>query len=337
MMSRDEQSALAEQNPELTEILKTNPPPPPLGTAPDIFALRAHLLEQKKKLTAATASASTSGPPTYTENDEQIPTRDGSTITVRIHRPKSASECPSLVIYHGGGFVLGGLDNEVALCRKWTEMGGVAVNVEYRLAPEHPFPKAVEDAYDALEWTAANVKELDVNPEKGFLVGGISAGANLAAVVSYLWRDNKMSPSLTGQYLSIPAVCTPEAMPSKYQDFCFSMEQNKDALILNEKSVYFFDSLYKVDPKSPLRSPLIFPSHKDLPPAYFQICGADPLRDEGLLYEKVLREEYGIKTRLDLFPGLPHGFWSSYPQAEFSKKFQVDTAEGLKWLLEQAR
>lgn len=81
---------------------------------------------------------------------------------------------------------------------------------------------------------------------------------------------------------------------------------------------------------------MIFLSHEDLPPAYFQVCGADPLRDEGLIYEHVLREEAGVKTRLDVFPGLPHGFWSWFPQAEFSKDFQVKTMEGFKWLLEQA-
>jgi len=68
---------------------------------------------------------------------------------------------------------------------------------------------------------------------------------------------------------------------------------------------------------------------------YIQVCGADPLRDEGLIYEQVLREQ-GVKTRLDVFPGLPHGFWSWFPEAEFSKSFQVKTLEGLRWLLAQA-
>lgn len=81
---------------------------------------------------------------------------------------------------------------------------------------------------------------------------------------------------------------------------------------------------------------MIFPSHEGLPPAYVQICGADPLRDEGLIYEQVLREESGVRTRLDVFPGLPHGFWSWFPQAEFSKDFQVKTMEGLEWLLKQS-
>ena len=90
----------------------------------------------------------------YVEEDRQIPVRDGSSITVRIHSPKSPPKdgSPVFVVYHGGGFVLGGLDNEALLCRKFTELGGVAVNVDYRLAPEYPFPTPVNDAYDALKW-----------------------------------------------------------------------------------------------------------------------------------------------------------------------------------------
>lgn len=85
--------------------------------------------------------------------------RDGIRITVRIHRPKTAAAAgsPGLVLWHGGGFCLGNCDNEVALCRKWTDLGGVAVNVDYRLAPENPFPKAVEDAYDSLVWVSVEV------------------------------------------------------------------------------------------------------------------------------------------------------------------------------------
>jgi acetyl esterase/lipase len=88
------------------------------------------------------------------EEDRQIPVRDGSSITVRIHKPKVLPEdgCPIFVVYHGGGFVLGGLDDEAILCRNFTQLGGIAVNVDYRLAPEHPFPVPIEDAFDALKW-----------------------------------------------------------------------------------------------------------------------------------------------------------------------------------------
>jgi acetyl esterase/lipase len=106
----------------------------------------------KRNLTNANTAAEEN---TTAEEDLQIPTRDHSQITLRIYRPKSAQSggAPILVMYHGGGFCLGGLDNETLNCRRWVErFGGVAVNVDYRLAPEHAFPTAVHDAYDALKW-----------------------------------------------------------------------------------------------------------------------------------------------------------------------------------------
>lgn len=80
---------------------------------------------------------------------------------------------------------------------------------------------------------------------------------------------------------------------------------------------------------------MLFESHNDLPATYFQICGMDPLRDEAYIYEEILREENGVKTKVDNYPGLPHGFWSYFPEAEFSKNFQQDCIAGMKWLLAQ--
>lgn len=93
---------------------------------------------------------------------------------------------------------------------------------------------------------------------------------------------------------------------------------------------------YKPDPLSPLRSPLLFESHENLPPTYFQICGMDVLRDEALIYEEILREECGTQTKVDLYKGLPHGFWEFWPNAEFTKRMRKDSVEGLKWLLKHS-
>ncbi|KAK5698558.1 hypothetical protein LTR17_023548 [Elasticomyces elasticus] len=90
------------------------------------------------------------------------------------------------------------------------------------------------------------------------------------------------------------------------------------------------------DRKTPLFSPLLVPTgQKGLPPSYFQICGMDPLRDEALIYERVLREEQGIKTKVDMYPGLPHGFWSIAPKLKVSEKFVEDSVKGAEWLLQQ--
>lgn len=133
------------------QIFKKSGQPKGLDATTNIVELRAALLAAKKELTSANTSA---GEPTYVEEDRKIPTRDGSSILVRIHSPKKPAKdgSPIFVVYHGGGFTLGGLDNETVLCRKFTELGGVAVNVDYRLAPENPFPVPVNDAYDALKW-----------------------------------------------------------------------------------------------------------------------------------------------------------------------------------------
>jgi acetyl esterase/lipase len=91
---------------------------------------------------------------------------------------------------------------------------------------------------------------------------------------------------------------------------------------------------YQDDPRSPLMSPVIWPTgHHSLPPTYFQIAGSDPFRDEALIYEKQLREDFGVATRTSLYPGLPHGFWSWWPTAEFSKRHARDLHDGLEWLL----
>jgi acetyl esterase/lipase len=117
--------------------------------------MREHLAALKRNLTLASTPINAS----YREEDRQIRMRDGVLITLRIHSPKATPKegCPGLVIWHGGGFCLGNCDNEVALCRNWTELGGVVVNVDYRLAPENPFPKAVEDAYDSLLWASISI------------------------------------------------------------------------------------------------------------------------------------------------------------------------------------
>lgn len=116
----------------------------------DIPKLRAAILERRREI----AAANLTGEVSYVEEDRQIPVRDGSSITVRIHKPKAPPKdgCPIFVVYHGGGFTLGGLDDEAIMCRNFTELGGIAVNVDYRLAPEHPFPVPIEDAFDALKW-----------------------------------------------------------------------------------------------------------------------------------------------------------------------------------------
>lgn len=136
----------------------------------------------------------------------------------------------------------------------------------------------------------------------------------------------------------IPAICNIDALPEKYKKDQHSWEQNKNAAILSRKACDLFWDCYVPESErdNELFSPLVFKTgHANLPPHYFQICGADPLRDEALIYERVLREDEGFKTKVDVYPGLPHGFWSIFPSIESSKRFIEESVKGVQWLLEQ--
>jgi acetyl esterase/lipase len=305
------------------------------------------LLEKKKAMTASAAPAASD----IEESDHNIPTRDGASIAVRTYCRRGTRGGPVMVMFHGGGWILGGLENEALLCRQWAEqLNGVAVNVDYRLAPEFKFPVPVYDCYDAVQWTASNPNVHGGDLKKGFIVAGVSAGANMAATITHLARDEKMVPALTGCWLSVPSLLSPGVVPDRYKKDYLSRDQHKDALILNKGAIELFRSmylltirssadiwaieLYEDDPASPLMSPVLFESHEHLPRTYFQVAGGDPLRDEGLIYEKILREDCAISTKLDLYPGLPHGFASWWPTASFSQKQRKDAVSGLRWLLE---
>ena len=120
----------------------------------DIFQLRAYIAKSKLKAQLLAPPPPPEEELPYIEADRRIPVHDGTYIRLRIHSPKTPPKdgCPIFVVYHGGGYCLGDLDSEATLCRKFAELGGVAVNVEYRLAPESPFPSPLLDAYDALKW-----------------------------------------------------------------------------------------------------------------------------------------------------------------------------------------
>ncbi|KAK5730708.1 hypothetical protein LTR15_000646 [Elasticomyces elasticus] len=337
-------AATAQEDPEWAENA-TKGQAPDIGLFPDIPALRQWITQSKEAMSAE-MGGSISG---VNESDHQVAMRDGHKITCRVYKPESPSSggSPLAVIYHGGGWCIGGLENEELLCRLLTsKLGMICVNVDYRLAPEHKWPLAIHDSYDATQWAAKNA---GADPSQGFLIGGTSAGGNMTAVVAHMWRDAGDKPAITGCHLMIPAVCWqvlhriyssyPKFMPEVYKKDCTSMEQNKDAPILGQKAMDLFTDNYipnVEDRKDPLFSPLLVPTgQKGLPPSYFQICGMDPLRDEALIYERVLREEQGIKTKVDMYPGLPHGFWSIAPKLKVSEKFVEDSVKGAEWLLQQ--
>ncbi|KAK7036353.1 Esterase/lipase/thioesterase [Favolaschia claudopus] len=270
---------------------------------------------------------------------------DGGEITVRVVTPVPTAdegaefEFPVMVYFHGGGWVVGGLhQKDFDLRIISVEMRLVTVNVDYRLAPEYPFPIPVNDSYAALKWTVENAQTIHASPSKGLIVCGASAGANLAAVVAHRSLKDPFfaqheGRKVTGQILQIPVLVHPQGYPTEYAGELLSYEQNRDAPILPRELMDLFWECYAAPPTSPDLAPLLADrTGLKFPPVHFQICGLDPLRDEGLLYERLLREE-GVKTKLDIYPGAPHGFSSMFPATTAGKKWDADWREGIRWLL----
>ena len=279
-------------------------------------------------------------PPTGVKITEMFyTTRDGHDNAVKLFQPETCPEegSPLIVMFHGGGFCIGGPESEEQSCRNFVQaFGAVCVSAAYRLAPEWAFPYAIDDAWDAYRWAVEHAATFAADPSRGLVVGGTSAGANMSAVIAHLARDADMKPSLTGQYLAIPMVVPNKShVPEKYQHMYLSMEQNGEGTpILPREAVETFMGAYKPDDKDSRFNVLgSTGGHANLPRTYLQVNGMDPLRDEALIYEKILREECGIQTMLDMYPGLPHGFWGFFPKLQKSIEFRKDMIKGMSWLL----
>jgi acetyl esterase/lipase len=298
---------------------------------------RAVLSNRKKAFNAANLDNKEIAP--FIE--QTVKSRDGYEIPIRLYQPAEPrlGGAPLVLLFHGGGFCLGDLDGEELVAQRIRNKHGcVVVNVDYRLAPEHPFPAAINDAWDVLIWAAAEAKNLGADPTAGFLVGGTSAGGNLSAVLQVKAKNDQLSPPLTGAFLLIPAVTSQHFPPKKYASELLSLEQNKDAPVLDRHNIDVFMGGYKPDPNSDLFNVLALDDDKlkGLTPTFFQICGADPLRDEALIYDRELRR-LGVTTQVKMYPGLPHGFWSIFPTWGKSQSFVDDTIQGVAWLLEQKK
>jgi len=295
---------------------------------------------QREPLAAATFAALEDKGTTMT-----ITMSDGFRSEVRIHRPTSPPAhgrgSPLVVLIYGGGFVAG--DNRQlspyagALARLY---GATVVNISYRLAPEHRFPAAPNDAWDALRWAVGSAASLGADPRAGFVVGGVSAGGNLAAVLAQRWADEGAAPALTGAWLSIPLLFEAALVPEGYRGAWLSREQNAHADVINEEAMGWIAKHVGMDAASALFSPVNSASgdrHRTMPPrVYFQVCGQDPLRDDGLVYERMLRAA-GVQTRLDVYPGVPHAHFSFMPTLESSRRAQADTVRNFAWLLDCER
>lgn len=225
-------------------------------------------------------------------------------IPLRLYRPAGTQEAallPVLVYFHGGGFVIGDLDTHDVLCRELANGAGCAVvAVDYRLAPEHLFPCAVDDCLAATRWVAHNAAQLHVDAAR-LAVGGDSAGGNLAAVVSLLARDAGDLP-IAFQLLIYPATDARCGAPSH--------QINGQGYLLTTESMAYYMGHYLPNAQDKLNaraSPLLSPDVGRLPPALVLTAGYDPLRDEGLQYAQRLSEA-GNRVTYVCFERQIHGF-----------------------------
>ena len=266
-----------------------------------------------------------SDPPAVESVEQRSSDGPNGPVPLRIYHPTGSPKegLPGLVFYHGGGWVLGSLDGVDGLCRSLCQEAQlVVISVDYRLAPEHQFPVGVEDCWAATCWVAENAESLGLDPLK-LVVGGDSAGGNLAAVVALRALDQAF-PKLAGQLLIYPVTDLTQCQPS-YESFA-------EGYLLTRDSMTWFIQQYlpqAMNPKTPEASVLFAESLVGLSPTLLLVAGFDPLRDEGLAYAQRLREA-GVPVIEKNWEGMVHGFINQrdlLPQAQ----------EASQWIAQELR
>jgi len=234
--------------------------------------------------------------------DLEVPGPAGN-VPVRVYRPDGTTEpAPVVVYFHGGGWVLGSIATHDGSCRALANRtGAVVASVGYRLAPEHPYPAALDDCFAAPCWVAAHADDLGVDPGR-LAVAGDSAGGNLAAAVCLAARD-RGGPTIAFQTLVYPVTdLEPDRWPS--------MAANADGPLLTRAAMDWFIGHYAGDPPpldDALAAPIRAADLSGLPPAHVSTAGHDPLQDEGAAYAEALAAA-GVPVAHDDFPTLIHGF-----------------------------
>ena len=227
-------------------------------------------------------------------------------IPLRAYRPAGTADdevLPALVYYHGGGWLLGGLESHDVVCRRFANLARCAVvSVDYRMAPEHKFPAAVQDSAAATKWVVGNAARLRIDPRR-VAVGGDSAGGNLAAVMALMARDGDL-PKLAFQLLIYPA--------TDMMMVTVSSQTVREGVPLTSGTMKWFVDHYMREPADGLdwrASPLRAASLAGTAPALVLTASADPLRDEGIAYAERLERE-GVRVKLLHFSDQVHGFLS---------------------------
>jgi acetyl esterase len=256
----------------------------------------------------------------------EISTRDvlvaggAGRLPARVYHPEPGVVLPLVVHFHGGGWVGGSIAAADRPCRALARAAHcVIVSVEYRLAPENPFPVPLRDCVAATRWLASHAAEVGADGARLALMGD-SAGGNLAAATALALRDEG-GPPITHQVLLYPVL----DLGGSY----LSREENASGYLLTRGSMEWFADLYGADPADPYASPLRAPSLAGLPPATIVVAGFDPLRDEGIAFAERLRAD-GVEADLREWPGTVHGFFWMAAELEAGRALTSDLAGVLR-------
>ena len=303
----------------LLDQMAQNPAPP--LTVENLPALRKALND---------AMVALDRPPVEGVSDEEmtVPGPNGPVpVPVTLSRPDGKGPFPIAIYFHGGGFSRGNRAGYATACRYYAkEAQAIVLNVEYRLAPEHPFPQGLEDAYAVVRWAAAEGGTIGGDPTR-LVVFGDSAGGNLAAAIALRARDEDLT--LRGQGLLYPAV----DMRAEAHDLYPSHRRwGTGEYFLDLERMDWYAELYlpsTEDRSDPMASPILAPSHAGLPPALVLTAELDPLCDEGAAYAEILRSA-GVETEYVSYAGTVHAFLSFANAIPLALEGQGQVAAWLK-------
>ncbi|MGV2622922.1 UNVERIFIED_CONTAM: alpha/beta hydrolase fold domain-containing protein [Halobacillus marinus] len=303
-------------NPELREHLDQFPGFDDYMNEAYLPAIRANSAGRKEPYTD----------PAVSMTDETITGPDGDALKWKIYRPKDSDETlPVLLWMHGGGFILGAYDESDGLCSDIVKAAGcVVVSVDYRLAPEHPYPAALEDCYTALTWIADHHEAMNIDRDR-IGVAGVSAGGGLTAALALLARDRQY-PSICFQMPLYPMIDDRNDTPSAHEI--------SEGMVWNHKTNAFgwrmyLGALHDTDDVPAYAAPARAEDYSGLPYTYTCIGQLDPFRSETLTYVTKLAEA-GVDVEFHLYPGAYHGFEQVAPEAAISKRAREEYIQAVK-------